>query len=144
VLLSAAAEVVEPTEELRAFGAEENRLLEAGDVAAATDLNVRTWLGPEADAAARELVRDMQRRAFDVQLAAGEVENREVDVVPERLTMPAWVVAGAHDLDFFVATARELASRLPDAHLVELPWAGHLPSLERPDEMTALLRDALT
>ena len=33
---------------MRAFGEEEDRLLEAGDLEAAVDLNVQTWLGPEA------------------------------------------------------------------------------------------------
>jgi pimeloyl-ACP methyl ester carboxylesterase len=53
------------------------------------------------------------------------------------------VAFGGHDLDFFADTARELARQLPDARLVELPWAGHLPSLERPDETDALVRDAV-
>ena len=41
--------------------------------------------------------------------------------------MRTTVVAGAHDL--LVTTARELARVLPDAELIELPWAGHPPSL---------------
>jgi pimeloyl-ACP methyl ester carboxylesterase len=32
---------------------------------------------------------------------------------------------------------------MPDARHLALPWAGHLPSLERPDEITELLPDAL-
>lgn len=144
VLLGASSDLVERTDAVRAFGAEEDRLLEAGDVAAATELNVQTWLGPEAGAAAKELVREMQARAFEVQLAAGDdVEGRDLDVLPERLTMPVTVVFGSHDLDFFAATAREVARLVPTARLVELDWAGHLPALERPDETTDLLREAL-
>ena len=144
VLLDPAADLVEPTEAVRAFGAEENRLLDAGDVAGATELNVRTWLGPEAMPAARELVREMQARAFEVQLAAGDdVANSDLDVLPERLTMPVTVVFGSHDLDFFAAVARELVRLVPTAQLVELDWAGHLPAMERPDETTDLLREAL-
>jgi pimeloyl-ACP methyl ester carboxylesterase len=52
-------------------------------------------------------------------------------------------VCGAHDLEQFRLIARELAGRIPDARHVELPWAGHLPSLERPDEITELLVDFL-
>jgi|tagenome__1003787_1003787.scaffolds.fasta_scaffold20919496_2 3-oxoadipate enol-lactonase len=143
VLLASAAKLVDRTPALAAYGAEEERLLEADDVDGATDLNVRTWLGPEADEPARELVREMQRRAFEVQIPAGDVDDFELDVDWSRLTMPTLVVTGAHDFDFFLVTARELAGRLPDAELVELPWAGHLPSLERPAEATRLIRAAL-
>jgi pimeloyl-ACP methyl ester carboxylesterase len=54
------------------------------------------------------------------------------------------VVCGRHDLDFFAAVARHLVAGLPAAKYVELPWAGHLPNLERPDETTALIRRAIT
>ena len=57
--------------------------------------------------------------------------------------MPTTVVVGGHDFAFFDATARALVARLPHGVLVELPWAGHLPSLERPAETAALVLDAL-
>ena len=75
------------TDDLRALWAEENKLLEAGDVDGATDLNVRRWIGPDADDDARELLRTMQKRAFDVQLAAGDdLENEEYAVEPGKIT----------------------------------------------------------
>ncbi|MGH3329941.1 MAG: alpha/beta fold hydrolase [Nocardioidaceae bacterium] len=144
VLLSPLAEVVDPDDSLRTFWAEEERLVDAGDLDSATELNVRTWLGPDADGSTRELVRRMQRDALVQQVAAGEVENRELEVALERLTMPIGIFAGGDDQTFFVETARELARQLPDAHLVELPWAGHLPSLERPAETTRLILDSLS
>lgn len=49
VLLCAAAQGVEPTAELRSFGEKENALLEGGDVAGATELNVHMWVQPLAD-----------------------------------------------------------------------------------------------
>jgi 3-oxoadipate enol-lactonase len=125
VLLAAAADLLEPDEGMRAVWQEEGRLVEAGDLAGATELNVRTWLG---------------RDALEAQVAAGEdVDNRDLPVVPDRLTMPTEVVVGLRDQAFFVDTGRELARRLPSAHLVELPWAGHLPTLERPEEGLRLL-----
>jgi 3-oxoadipate enol-lactonase len=144
VLLAAAAGVAEKTDAIRAVWAEEERLLTDGDIDGATELMVRTWLGPDADEPAKDLVRDMQRRAYEVQLAAGDdVDDHELDVDPARLTMPTTVVYGGHDVDFFADIARELVRQLPDARLVELPWAGHLPSLERPVETSALVREAL-
>ena len=38
------------------------------------------------------------------------------------------------------ATADALAAAVPHAELVPLPWAGHLPSLERPSETAELVR----
>jgi len=137
-----------PGKEVRAFGAQEDALLEVGDIAGAVDLNVRTWLGPEADDETRELVRLMQRRAFDVQLAMS------VDVSPDRpevdlgaITASCLAVSGRHDLPDFRTIAAELPALLPNARHQELPWAGHLPSLERPaavtDLLTAFLRETL-
>jgi 3-oxoadipate enol-lactonase len=132
VLLDPLAEVLEPDERLRSFWREEAALVEAGDLDGATELNVTTFLGPEASAEARELVRTMQRRVFELQAGAGDTENAELPVDLGGLTMPVTVVVGELDLPFFVDTARELARRLADAELIELPGAGHLPSLERP------------
>jgi pimeloyl-ACP methyl ester carboxylesterase len=144
VLLSPLAEVVPPDDGLRALWAEEERLVGSGDLDAAAELNVRTWLGPEADEPARELLRAMQHDVLVQQVAADEVENRELEVALDRLTMPTTVVAGLRDLRFFVDSARELVRLLPAAHLVELEWAGHLPSLERPAQTARLVRSALS
>jgi 3-oxoadipate enol-lactonase len=73
-LLCTAVRGHEPSAALREFGAREDALLEAGDVAGATDLNVELWLGPEATDAERAKLRLMQRNAFDVQLAADRAE----------------------------------------------------------------------
>lgn len=148
ILLCAASRGVDSTETADAFEAEEERLLEAGDVAGAVELNVSTWLGPDADAEAREQVREMQRHAFDVQLAADEWPDppRLEPVTPDlaAFDVPTFVVSGGHDMDHFQDIARHLAATIPDAHLVELPWAGHLPSLERPAEVSAMLTGFLT
>ncbi len=143
VLLDPLAEVAEPDERLRAFWREEGALVESGDLDAATDLNVATFLGPEATDDARDLVWRMQRGIFAHQAAAADVENGELPVDLARLTMPVTVMVGAHDLPFFRDTAGELARVLPDAELVELAWAGHLPSLERPYETAHLVRASL-
>ncbi|GAB3789997.1 alpha/beta fold hydrolase [Nocardioides ungokensis] len=143
VLIDPLAEVAEPDDRLRAVWREEGALVEAGDLEAATDLIVATFLGPDATEDARELLWKMQRGILESQIAAGDVANAELPVDLDRLTMPVTVVAGAHDLPFFVETARELARVLPDAELVELPWAGHLPSLERPLETAHVVRAAL-
>jgi 3-oxoadipate enol-lactonase len=134
----------QPGAELRAFGEREDALLEAGDIAAAVELNVDTWLGPDADEATREKVRRMQRRAFEVQLAATE-EFPPIRVVTDlaAITAPSLLISGAHDLEDFRQIAVRLAGQLPRARHLELPWAGHLPSLERPDAINPILVDFL-
>ncbi|MEV6550567.1 alpha/beta hydrolase [Streptomyces sp. NPDC051597] len=130
----------EPGAELRAFGEREDTLIETGDIAGATDLNVDAWVGPEADQAVRELVRRMQRNAFDVQLAAEEEFGQiRVETDPASIKAPALLVSGGHDFADFHDIAVRLTGLLGDARHVALPWAGHLPSLERPDEVNSLL-----
>jgi pimeloyl-ACP methyl ester carboxylesterase len=142
-LLCAAMAGREPGAERIAFGAREDALIEAGDIDAAVALNVDFWLGPEADDATRDLVARMQRRAFEVQLGAPEFEMIEASFDLTAITAPVLAVSGAHD----VADFREIATLLPelldDARHVELEWAGHLPSMERPAAVTALLIDFL-
>ncbi|MEV4112535.1 alpha/beta hydrolase [Nonomuraea sp. NPDC049695] len=133
-----------PTDDLRAYWAEERRLLKQGDVQGAAELNARTLLGPEATREAFGRVVEMQRHAFEVQLAADpEPEQAEGEIEPAKIDVPALVVAGAHDLPYFLASARHLAGELPRARLVELEWAGHLPAMERPEEINRLLLDYL-
>ncbi|MFJ5706200.1 alpha/beta fold hydrolase [Streptomyces sp. NPDC093105] len=148
-LLCAAAPVEHDAgPELRAFFGQEDALLEAGDVDAATALNVDLWCGPDAGPEARALVHAMQRRAFELQLAAPDEHGAQPSGVTqgdlEGITVPALVVTGAHDVPDFRVIAEKTAALLPDARRVELDWAGHLPSLERPEETLALLTDFLS
>ncbi|GAA4099759.1 alpha/beta fold hydrolase [Nonomuraea soli] len=133
-----------PTPDLTAFTEEEHRLLAAGLIEEAVAHNARTWLGPEATPEAREVFSTMQRQVFTIQLAA-DPEPEQVWAKPDldAVTIPVLVVTGPHDLPFFQASARHLAGRLAGAELRELSWAGHLPSLERPVEVTELLLDYL-
>jgi pimeloyl-ACP methyl ester carboxylesterase len=147
VLLCPAFRGVEPMADAHAFGEEEDRLLAAGDVEGAVELNLRTWLGPDATDSARAALAEMQRHAFEVQLAADASDDppreRVVEVDPSAVTVPTVVVSGAHDLEHFRAVAAHLTKEIPGAEAVELPWAGHLPSIERPDAVQTLLLDVL-
>ena len=152
VLLCPAAPGVPDTAASDAFDAEEDRLLSDGDVEGAVRLNVDTWLGPDADAAARTALAAMQRRAFEVQLAADAAASaagapepgpREVEIDLPGVKVPTYVVSGAHDMDLLRACAAHVAAQVPGAEHTVLGWAGHLPVLERPDAVRALLLDVL-
>ena len=56
--------------------------------------------------------------------------------------VPVLLVVGALDAPF-VAQARELARRLPDARLCEVPDAGHAVHVEQPTGVLAAIRDFL-
>jgi 3-oxoadipate enol-lactonase len=140
VLLCAGMPGHEPSERLRAYGEREDALIEAGDVAGVVEFDVDTWLGPSADEQARDRVRLMLRHALEVQLAAGEeVEQVEPPVDLSAIRARCLAVSGPYDFPDFTQIAAEIPTLLPQARHVELPWAGHLPSLERPDEVTELL-----
>ncbi|KAA2267063.1 alpha/beta fold hydrolase [Solihabitans fulvus] len=133
-----------PSPDLLAYAKRQEVLLSAGDVVGAVEFNVETWLGPTADDRARDQLRRMLGHTLDVRLTAGNGAERhttEVDVAS--IAVPALVVGAAHDVVDFRDIALDLAERLPGARYVELPWSGHLPALERPAEITALLLDFL-
>jgi pimeloyl-ACP methyl ester carboxylesterase len=145
LLLCAARPGHEPSEQLRAFGARENELMETGDLAAAVELNVNTWLGPSATDATRDQVREMQRHAFEVQEAdTGEWALPPADVDLSAITARCLTVSGALDVIDFRQIAADLPHVIQHARHLELPWAAHLPSLERPAEITALLTEFLS
>jgi 3-oxoadipate enol-lactonase len=138
------------SQEVRAFGAEEDGALERGDLDGAVEANLRMWVDGRrrdpgvVDPEVRERVRRMQRRAFELQLAAGEEAAEEplVADVGQRLGevgAPTLVVVGEHDLADLHAIAERLAGELPEARRVVVPGAAHLPSMERPGQFNELL-----
>ena len=129
VLLDAPLMDHEFSDEFMAYVNEEERLLDAGDVDGVVELNLRFWCPALADR-----VRPMVRGSL-------EYENQELpnpDLAAVRV--PTLVAVGAHDKPDFRAIAERLARELPDAELVVIEGAGHLPSMERPGETAALVR----
>jgi 3-oxoadipate enol-lactonase len=72
-------------------------------------------------------------------------EEEELDEVElGAVQAPTLVAVGEHDKPDFRAIAERLARELPNAELVVIDGAGHLPPLERPDETAALVRRFLS
>lgn len=129
---------------VRAFFAEEEAALERGDLDAAVEANLRTWVDGTrrpgvVDPQVREAVGRMQRRAFELQLpfmGADEEEDLEPDW-PDRigkLQVPALVLVGDHDQPDIQVIAERLARELPQARSATITAAAHLLSMERPAE----------
>jgi len=146
VLLDSALDELAESDELAAFGAEEEAALEAGDVAAAVDANVRMWVtrgDRDVDPAVVDLVAAMQRAAFEAQMDV-DAELEEPDPPVARrlgdIGAPALVIVGADDVEDFVRVGERLAGDLPGAGpLVRIAGAAHLPALERPDDVAAVV-----
>jgi 3-oxoadipate enol-lactonase len=132
----------------RAFAAAENDAFEKGDIEAAVEVNLRTWVDgrrprEEVNQEVRELVGVMQRQAFEVQLAAGD--EAEEDLLEPRLDsrlgeiqQPSLVLVGEEDLSDIHEIAMRLRSELPNAHHSVIARTAHVAPLERPLEFNEL------
>lgn len=154
VLASPARRDHEWSQAVREFGDEEERLLDAGDIDRAADLNVRLWVdGPERgpDAvreAVRERVREMQRRAFEIQVEAYSAEpppgpEDPVNVRLDEIAAPTLIVVGDADVPDFLEIADKLGNELPTSRTVVLENTAHTIPLERPDQFRDLTLDFL-
>jgi 3-oxoadipate enol-lactonase len=147
VLVAPGLASTEWSEETDAGFAEEEALIERGDLAAAAEQQARMWLAPDATAAARGLTADMTRRSYEQQLAVEGVRgvwpSPSAETRVAELAVPTLVVVGGADLPELRELAATLAGELPDARLETIAGAGHLPSIERPDELNALLLEFL-
>ncbi|MEU4235706.1 alpha/beta hydrolase [Actinoplanes sp. NPDC026619] len=143
--------LAELTDDLAAFFAAERGALAAGDIEAAVEANIATWVvGPGRDPEKinpdfQDLVRRMQRRAFEVTASWADVDEAELDPPAlERLAeieAPALVLIGGHDLATTQDSADRLCAGLPGVRRVDWPDVAHLPSLEQPERFLALLLD---
>lgn len=137
------------SDEIKAFGAEEDAALERDDLDAAVEVNLRMWVdGPQqppgrVDPAVREQVGRMQRLAFELQVPMWDEADDE-PLVPDlarrlhEVRAPTLAVAGELDVADFRRIAERLAREIPDARHAVVPGVAHLPSLERPAEFDRL------
>ena len=131
----------------------ESDAYEAGDLDRATEINVELWVdgpnrGPDAvDPEVRNLVRAMQRHAFD--LPEPDPFGPETRLDPPasqrvgEIRMPTLLVVGDEDVPDFRTIAERLARELPDARLVVIHDAAHVIALEQPEEFNRVLLEFL-
>ena len=124
VLLGSALDEFDESPALDALDAAEEARVEAGDLDAAAEANVRFWVRPrrrpaaDVDPAVVALVRTMQRDAFDAQIGVdAELEEPDPPVARRlgEIGVPALVIVGADDVEDFVRLGERLAGELPGA-----------------------------
>jgi pimeloyl-ACP methyl ester carboxylesterase len=128
--------------------AEEEAAIERGELGEAAASQARMWLAPGAAPEVRELTEAMTLRSYEQQLPLeGQVRTVWPDVSAEarldEIDLPTLVVVGSRDVEDIRKMAGRLAAEIPGARLETIQGAGHLPSLERPDELNRLLLDFL-
>ena len=148
VLVAPGLASTEWSEQAKADFAEEEALVEAGDLPGAAAQQAAMWLAPDATDRVRELTAAMTLRSYEQQLPVdGQVRaswpKPPAETRVAEIEMPTLIVVGDADLLELLAVAERLMRELPDARLETIEGAGHLPSLERPDELNRLLLDFL-
>jgi 3-oxoadipate enol-lactonase len=136
VLLSAAAHDHDPSPELRAYGEREEELFEAGDVDAVTELNVDMWVMRDS---ARDLVRQVQRETIELQMAEGWPDEDEAVPDLTAIDAPTTVAVGELDHADFHTIADRYAAAITGARHVVIEGCGHLPAVEDPGAVAALI-----
>jgi pimeloyl-ACP methyl ester carboxylesterase len=139
-----------PPSELRSVWAAEIEALDRGDLNAAVEINLRTWVdgpsrGPEdVDQGVRAKVARMQREAFELpewdQAAAPEHElSPPVSVRLNEIGCPVLVVVGSGDQPSTIAAAERIAGEAPEARLAVWPDVAHMLTMERPGPFADLV-----
>lgn len=123
---------------------------DAGDIAGVNELEVELWLdGPAGPPGritgeARALALEMNAIALAAGAEGVPAEGVSAHSRIEEIELPATVVWGELDIPLMISGWRRLAERLPGAgEPVEIAGTAHLPFLERPDEVAALIAEAV-
>lgn len=137
VLLDARVPDHDFSEEILEYDRREEELVEEGELRAAAALTADFWV---AEGSCRDRVIEMQERAYELQLEseAEPLETESIDLGAVRA--PTLVAVGELDKADFRQIAERLAREIPNAEHVVIPGAGHLPSLERPEETARILK----
>ena len=149
VLVGAGIDDHDWSDELEELDKEEMAAFERGDLDAAADAMVRGWVaGPRRDLAAidpqvRNLVREMQRNAYELQEGHDDVRSKGLDPpASQRLgdvRVPTLVLTGDEDFDDIKTIGDRLAREIPGAERATMAFTAHLPNLERPDEFDRIV-----
>jgi len=122
--------------------------VDKGGVGAVTESVLQRWFPPDSyreGGGALALARNMLSRTPAAGYVATCVALRDSDLTEaaRAVSVPALCVAGEFDGSTPPALVRALKALVPGAQYREIAGAGHLPCLQRPDELAGLILDFL-
>jgi len=122
----------------------------SGDLDRLNAMKARLWLdGPLASEGrvagpARDLLLDMNGIALRSPPIGSDVDDPPLFHRLAEVTVPTLVVWGDLDFPHIQDRCRYVAATVPDAEGIEMHGVAHLPSLERPADVTALVSGFVT
>ena len=134
---------------------DEEAALERRAVEEAVEINMQMWVdGPsrspdEVDPEVRSKVAEMQRRAIEIGLEAGEDGEHQALVEDwgdrlSEISVPTLVLVGELDRPEMLEIAERLEAEIPNARRETISGVAHVASMERPDEFDRLVLDFLS
>lgn len=130
---------------LEALVAAQKAAQDAGDLDRVNAIKAHLWLdGPlqpegRVTGPARQLFLDMNGIALRAAPAGANIDTVAAFPRLGEIMAPALVICGDADFPHIHTRSRDMAAAMPNASFHSLPGAAHLPSLERPADITRLL-----
>jgi 3-oxoadipate enol-lactonase len=138
--------------DIQRFEEEEVAFLEQGDLAGATELNLRMWVdGPrrtpdQVDPTVRQRIYEMQYHAFTIPIP---VEAELLPLEPPAISrlaeihVPTLLIAGEYDVPDKHELVGQLAMEIPQARQVVILDAAHIVNMEQPAEFNRVVLEFL-
>lgn len=150
IILSGAGLESQDWSRLEKEWAAEEAAVDSGDYELAADINMRLWVagvGRSLD----DVEPNFREHAYQMVLPTLTPENtgesldfeRSWCETLEQIHVPLLAIVGSLDQPEMVASAKEIAARVPDARYAEIEGVAHLPNLERSDEFNRIVLDFL-
>ncbi|WP_158607701.1 alpha/beta fold hydrolase [Flexivirga caeni] len=119
-----------------------SRVTPLHEACTASERIVAGLVGKDCPAEVRQVMVDSMRSVPAESLAAAcrALVDHDTRDRLHQILVPTVVMVGSEDTETPPSYAREIASHIPEARLVEVPEAGHLLNLEDPERVNAELR----
>lgn len=151
ILIDAGASGFEPPQELVKQWEEQDAAFAAGDLERVIALELAMWVdGPNRTA--EQVNPDVRAKVRAMELDNFKIDADDYRSVPldppaagrlNHIKVPTLVIVGTGDQPYVVENAQRLAREIPNAQLLMLEKLGHLPSLEKPEEVNRGIEEFL-